>query len=241
MQRTAVGAAWRPEPVNDCPAGSVPNPPSDSDIQVAARRVGPTARELGVELSPEQCAQLEHFVRLLLRWNRIHNLTAITRADDILTHHLLDSLSLVNELRNAASLRILDAGAGAGLPGIPLAVALPEHRFTLIDAVAKKCAFMTQARVELALPNVEILHRRLEQLHGVHFDVIVSRALGSLASFTSLTRHLLAPGGRWIAMKGVLPEDELQALPPGVGVARTVTLRVPQLNEARQLVVLQAH
>jgi 16S rRNA (guanine527-N7)-methyltransferase len=240
MPRTAAGAAWRPDPVY-CPAGGgVPNRSSDSEAQVAAQRIGQHARELGVDLSPEQCAQLEHFVRLLLRWNRIHNLTAITRDDDVLTHHLLDSLSLVSELRRAPSLSILDAGAGAGLPGIPLAVALPEHRFTLIDAVAKKCAFMTQARVELALSNVEILHRRLEHLHGVHFDVIVSRALGSLATFTSLTRHLLAPGGRWIAMKGVLPEHELQALPPDVSVARTVTLRVPQLDEARQLVVLQA-
>jgi len=115
-----------------------------------------------------------------------------------------------------------------------------EHRFTLIDAVAKKCAFMTQARLELALSNVDILHRRVEQLHGAHFDVIVARALGSLASFTSLTQHLLAPAGLWIAMKGVLPEHELQALPPDVAVVRTVTLRVPLLDEARNLVVLQA-
>jgi 16S rRNA (guanine527-N7)-methyltransferase len=99
---------------------------------------------------------------------------------------------------------------------------------------------MTQARLELALSNVDILHRRVERLHGAHFDVIVSRALGSLASFTSLTRHLLAPAGRWIAMKGVLPEDELQQLPADVALAHTVTLRVPLLDEARNLVVLQA-
>jgi 16S rRNA (guanine527-N7)-methyltransferase len=221
-------------------ARGVPNRSPESDAGVSADRIREPARELDVDLSAEQCAQLEHFARLLLRWNRTHNLTAITRADQVLTHHLLDSLSLVSELRSAAPLRILDAGAGAGLPGLPLAVALPEHRFTLIDAVAKKCAFMTQACLELALSNVQVLHQRLEQLQGAHFDVIVSRALGSLATFTSLTRHLLAPGGRWVAMKGVLPEDELQALPPDVGVARTVTLRVPRLDEARKLVVLQA-
>jgi 16S rRNA (guanine527-N7)-methyltransferase len=134
--------------------------------------------------------------------------------------------------------RVLDLSAGSGLPGIPLAVALPQLRFTLIDAVSKKCAFMTQARLELGLANVEVVHRRVETLHGMQFDIIISRALGSLATFTTLTRHLLAPGGHWIAMKGVEPEQELQALPPGVCALRAVTLRVPMLDEARNLVVL---
>ena len=197
------------------------------------------ARELGVELSGAQAGQLERFVRLLLRWNRTHNLTAITRADEVLTHHLLDSLSVAPELSAQAPLRILDAGAGAGFPGIPLAIALPRHHFTLIDAVAKKCAFMTQARLELGLDNVDVLNRRLEQLRAQPFDVIVSRALGPLPDFLRLTRHLLAPQGRWIAMKGRLPEDELRELPADVTVVRTVTLRVPRLEEARHLVVLQ--
>jgi 16S rRNA (guanine527-N7)-methyltransferase len=217
----------------------VQDPSAGSDAQCTARRIGAYARELDVELSTVQCEVIEHFVRLLLRWNQIHNLTAITNEDEILTHHLLDSLSLVNELPAAPPLKILDAGAGAGLPGIPLAVALPGHHFTLVDAVAKKCAFMTQARLELGLTNVEVLHRRLEQLSGAQFDVIVSRALGSLATFVSLTRHLLAPDGRWIAMKGLLAEEELRELPPDVAVSRTVKLRVPLLEEARNLVMLQ--
>src|SRR5258708_579820 len=223
MPRTALAAALLPDRLDRGTGASMQNARSGSGEPYAAQHIGRHAHELDVNLTPGQCDQLEHFVRLLLRWNRIHNLTAITGGDEILSHHLLDSLSLVNELRSPAPLRILDAGTGAGLPGIPLAVAMPEHRFTLIDAVAKKCAFMTQARLELALSNVDILHRRVEQLHGAHFDVIVSRALGSLASFTSLTRHLLAPAGRWIAMKGVVPEDELQQLPADVALTRTVT------------------
>jgi len=158
----------------------------------------------------------------------------------VLSHHLLDSLSLAAELPTPPPLAILDAGAGAGLPSIPLAIALPDHRFTLIDAVAKKCAFTTQVRLELGLTNVEVVHGRLERLRGPLFDVIIARALASLATFVSLTQHLLAPGGRWIAMKGQLPEHELLQLPPDVTVSRTVPVRVPLLEEARHLIVLQS-
>jgi 16S rRNA (guanine527-N7)-methyltransferase len=212
-------------------------------LQLAAP-LGALAREMDVELGPAQCAQLEQFTRLLMRWNRVHNLTAITREADILTHHLLDCLSVAGELRGEAATvphpHVLDVGAGAGLPGIPLALALPHMRFTLIDAVSKKCAFMTQARLELGLANVEVVHRRVEQLHGARFEIIVSRALATLASFTTLSRHLLAPGGRWLAMKGAEPVQELRELPPNVKALRTVTLRVPRLDEARHLVVMEA-
>jgi 16S rRNA (guanine527-N7)-methyltransferase len=218
--------------------------PLDSSSPVSAHSIGIHSRQLGLALSAAQSERLERFAALLLRWNRIHNLTAITRDDDVLSHHLLDSLSLAAELPPVPALRILDAGAGAGLPGIPLAVALPGHHFTLVDAVAKKCAFITQVRVELGLANLEVVHGRLEALprpqFGTRFDVIVSRALGSLATFVALTRPLLAPGGRWIAMKGQLPEHEMEQLPPGVTVARTVALQVPLLQEARHLIVLQS-
>lgn len=218
-----------------------------------AAELAALAPEMGIALDAAQCAALDHFARLLLRWNRIHNLTAITRSEDVLTHHLLDSLAIVPELLSLlreqegapghaphGAPRILDVGAGAGLPGIPLAVALPRMRFTLVDAVAKKCAFMTQARLELGLQNVEVLHRRAEQLHGQRFELIVSRALATLAAFTSLTRHILAPGGHWLAMKGADPQQEIADLPPGVRALRTVKLRVPRLDEERHLVVLAA-
>ncbi len=216
---------------------------TDSEPDLSAARIDTNARELGLELSAAQCEQLQHFARLLLRWNRVHNLTAITRADEVLSHHLLDSLSLAPLLPAAPPLRILEAGAGAGLPGIPLAIALPSHRFTLVDAVAKKCAFMTQARLALGLANVEVVHARLEHLDAARrdapFDVIVSRALGSLPDLVALTRALLAPSGRWIAMKGRLPEDELRRLPPDVAVTRATAVRVPLLDEMRHLIVLQ--
>lgn len=212
--------------------------------QQVADRVGALARQMQVELTASQCGVLEQFVRLLLRWNKVHNLTAITRDEDIVTHHLLDSLSVVGEMRalagGQAHPRVLDVGSGAGLPGLVLAVALPQFRFTLNEAVSKKCAFMTQAKLELGLANVEVVHRRVEQLHGPRFDIIVARALATLACFTTLTRHLLAPGGHWIAMKGAEPAQELAQLPPNVTALRTVTLRVPLLDEARSLVVLSA-
>ena len=198
------------------------------------------AAELGVALDGAQVDKLAEYQTLLQTWNQKINLTAITERSAMIRDHLLDSLSLAAELPPSPPLAILDAGAGAGLPSIPLAIALPGHRFTLIDAVSKKCAFTTQARLELGLTNVEVVHGRLERLRGPLFDVIISRALASLATFVSLTQHLLAPGGRWIAMKGQLPEDELLHLPPDVTVSRTVPVRVPLLEEARHLIVLQS-
>jgi 16S rRNA (guanine527-N7)-methyltransferase len=215
-----------------------------------AGQLAPLAAEMDVALDHAQCAALEQFARLLLRWNRVHNLTAITADSQVLTHHLLDSLSIVAPLRELSRqpppalaaqpqpVRVLDVGAGAGLPGIALAIALPQLRFTLNDAVSKKCAFMTQARLELGLTNVEVIHGRAEQLRAGPFDLIVSRALATLAVFTTLTRHLLAPGGRWLAMKGAEPLQELRELPPHVKTLQTVKLRVPRLDEARHLVVL---
>jgi 16S rRNA (guanine527-N7)-methyltransferase len=242
-----MGAMWippwaaggRPELVTVARPNTLKRESPGSDVRLESRTIEASAHLLGVELSTAQLEQLQRFVRLLLKWNLTHNLTAITRADQILSHHLLDSLSVAPELAAPGRLRVLDAGAGAGFPGIPLAIALPRHHFTLVEAVAKKCAFMIQARLELGLDNVEILNRRLEKLRGELFDVIVSRALASLADFVRLTRHLLAPGGRWIAMKGLLPADELRELPHDVAVARTLALRVPLLDEARHLVVLQ--
>ena len=213
-------------------------------------QLAPLAAAMDVALEQAQCAALGQFARLLLRWDRVHNLTAITEEGQVLTHHLLDSLSIAAAMRELAGrrshaadaqerpVRVLDVGAGAGLPGIPLAVALPQLRFTLNDAVSKKCAFMTQARLELGLSNVEVVHCRAEQMHAARFDLIVSRALASVGAFTTLTRHLLAPGGRWLAMKGAEPLQELRELPPHVKALRTVKLRVPRLDEARHLVVL---
>jgi 16S rRNA (guanine527-N7)-methyltransferase len=189
-----------------------------------------------------QCERLVDYARLLVRWNRVHNLTAIRRGEDILTHHLLDSLALAPELERvgpAGSARVLDVGSGGGLPGLVLAVALPRAQFTLVDAVQKKCAFLVQARLELGLANVEVIHARVEALRAPPFDVIVSRAFASLAPFVALTRHLLKATGCWLAMKGQAPDAELAELSKDVKVIAVVPLAVPGLAQERHLVELR--
>lgn len=204
--------------------------------------IGAGAAQLGLALDDGQLQRLADYASLLARWNATHNLTAIRSGEDVLTHHLLDSLALVPHFTCAtggAAARVLDVGSGGGLPGIVLAIAAPRARLTLIDAVQKKCAFLTQARLELRLDNVEVIHGRVETLHAPLFDVVVSRALASLAQFIAWTRHLLKPAGCWLAMKGRFPAEELARLPSDVR-AEVVPLRVPGLNEQRQLVEMRA-
>ena len=199
---------------------------------------------LGLALPPQALGQLAAYAALLQRWSRVHNLTALEHEDEILSHHLLDCLAIVRPIEEelggeAARPRILDAGSGGGLPGIPLAIARPAWQCTLLDAVQKKTAFLEQARIELGLRNVSVRHERLEAPAGETFDAIVSRAFSSLADFTRLTVHRLAPGGRWLAMKGRDPSGEVASLPGSVECLRTITLRVPRLDEERRLVVMR--
>ncbi len=138
---------------------------------------------LGLALDERQQAQLLQFAALLQRWNRVHNLTAVERPDQLLTHHLLDSLAAVPTIAGRVAgrhMRLLDVGSGGGLPGVPVAIAMPEVAVTLIDKVQKKAAFLSQAKLELALPNVEVLHARVEEVRTALFDVITARALSSL-------------------------------------------------------------
>lgn len=209
------------------------------DLSPAA--VGAGATRLGVELDEGQRQRLAAFGELLMRWNTVHNLTAIRGSEDLLTHHLLDSLALVPHLVHCTrgeAVRVLDVGSGGGLPGIVLAVAVPQARVTLIDAVQKKCAFLTQAQLELRLDNVEVVHGRVERFRTPPFDVIVSRALATLAQFVDWTRHLLKPEGCWLAMKGRPPAGELAELPQDI-VASMVGLNVPGLGEARHLIEMR--
>jgi 16S rRNA (guanine527-N7)-methyltransferase len=203
------------------------------------------AAELGVTLDPTQLTQLGAFAGLLLRWNRVHNLTAIQQPDQVVSHHLLDSLALVPSLKQQARgrvLRVLDVGAGGGLPGIPLAIALPGLHITLLDKVAKKTAFLQQVKLELGLRNVEVEQARVEDYRAAPFDVIVARAFSSLADLVRLTRRLLSPAGHWYAMKGALPCSEIKELDDlrlPVRVMRTVKLRVPHLDAERHLVLIE--
>ena len=190
---------------------------------------------MSLAVTPEQQEKLLQYLALLHKWNKVYNLTAVRDPEQMVSHHLLDSLAVLPHLWPQ---RWLDVGCGGGLPGIVLAVMRPEWSFTLLDSNSKKTGFVQQAAIELGLHNVEVRCERVEQWQtGEKFDGIISRAFADVSDFVSLTRHLLAEGGRWAAMKGV-PEQELKHLPEGIEVEKVITLRVPELEAARSLVVL---
>lgn len=192
---------------------------------------------LGVDLSAATLKQLQDYLQLLQKWNKTYNLTAIRNADQMVSHHLLDSLAVLPHLWPR---RWLDVGCGAGLPGIVLAIARPDWEFTLLDSNSKKTSFVQQAIIELGLRNASVSCGRVEELRvQERFDGIISRAFAETRDFVSLTRHLLAQDGRWAAMKGT-PDQELQHLPGDVMVERIIQLKVPGLDAARCLVVLKA-
>jgi len=203
------------------------------------------AAGLGVELSGAQADQLVRFAALLVRWNAVHNLTAISSPASILSHHLLDSLAilpLMSSIFGEKQCRMLDVGSGGGLPGIPLAIVRPHWQVTVVDKVQKKAAFLTQAKLELGLSNLVCLHARVEDVDAPPFDLIVSRAFSSLKDFVRVSGHLLGPGGWWAAMKGVYPNAELAELEramPDVRVVDVVKLDVPRLDAERHLILLQ--
>lgn len=187
--------------------------------------------------------KLRRYLALLGKWNRVYNLTAITDPGQMITQHVLDSLAIAAPLdpllAEKANPRVLDVGSGAGLPGIPLAIARPAWQMTLLDANSKKTAFIAQAAAELGLPNVTVATARAEAFVGAAFDVIVSRAFSSLRDFVAGTQALLGPGGCWAAMKGGVPHDELRELPAGVGYWDIRRLQVPGLDAERHLLLLK--
>lgn len=197
------------------------------------------ARLLGVVLSETQQARLLDYLQLLAKWNAVYNLTAIRDPLQMVTQHLLDSLAALPAF--AAAQNVLDVGAGGGLPGMVLAIwgaeAQPAMRVALIDTVHKKTAFLTQAKAQLGLDNVAVHTGRVEQLRVPRqFDVITSRAFAELADFVTWSGHLLAPGGRFIAMKGARPDAEIARLPTGWRVTGVQPLQVPGLQAERHLV-----
>jgi len=219
----------------------------DAGLPLSPADVLAGAAALGVDLSGPQADQLIRFAALLVRWNAVHNLTAISSPASILSHHLLDSLAILRPLVSIfieQRCDVLDVGSGGGLPGIPLAIARPHWRVTVVDKVQKKVAFLTQAKLELGLTNLDCLHARIEDVRTPPFDLIVSRAFSSLADFVRVSAHLLAPGGWWAAMKGARPDDELDDLArvmPDVRVIDVVKLAVPRLDAERHLILLQRH
>jgi 16S rRNA (guanine527-N7)-methyltransferase len=190
-----------------------------------------------LSLTEEQQRQLIQYLELIREWNRVYNLTTITHARDMVYLHLIDSLLVLPFLHGT---RLLDVGSGAGLPGIPLAVVQPERQWVLMDKVAKKARFMTQAVAELGLKNVEVVQARCEEFHcEPGFDSILSRAFGTLGLFTETTQHLLAPNGIWLALKGKYPEDEVLALPTGIELVRNKRLDLKGMNVERHVMMLK--
>ncbi len=193
--------------------------------------------QLGLSVAPEAQQKLLQYLELLYKWNQVYNLTAIRQPEQMVSGHLLDSLAVVPHMWPG---HWLDVGCGAGLPGLVLAMACPQWTFTLIDSNSKKTSFVQQAKMELELNNVSVHCGRVESWQaGVKFDGIISRAFTNTAGFVGLTRHLLAQGGGWIAMKAAPKAAELEQLPHDVSVIGVVPLEVPGVVAARCLIMLK--
>jgi 16S rRNA (guanine527-N7)-methyltransferase len=203
---------------------------------------------LDLALSDAQVASLLTYLALIQKWTKVYNLTAVRDPDEMLTHHLLDSLAVIAPLRRqllslssggSVGTRLLDVGSGAGLPGVVIAVCCPDIRVDCVDTVGKKAAFIQQVAVTLKLPNLRGVHARVEQLTD-KYQVISSRAFASLLDFTNWSRQTLAEQGVWMAMKGKHPAEELAALPADVAVFHVEQLVVPGLGAERCIVWMRS-
>ncbi|UOO76900.1 16S rRNA (guanine(527)-N(7))-methyltransferase RsmG [Neisseria sp. Dent CA1/247] len=195
-------------------------------------------QKLGLELSTPQQLLLLEYVSLLKKWNSTYNLTALRDEATMISHHVLDSLTLLPYVKDAKTL--MDVGSGGGMPGIPTAICRPDLQITLLDSNTKKTTFLQQAVIELGLSNVTVASGRVEAMHDKKVDVVTSRAFAELADFIALTKHLLNENGYWAAMKGVYPYEELEHVPADVEVVRVDKLDVPQLDAERHMVVMKS-
>jgi 16S rRNA (guanine527-N7)-methyltransferase len=194
--------------------------------------------EAGLPIDEQKQQKLLAYLMLMQKWNKVHNLTAVRDADEMVLLHLLDSLVVLPFIDGKA---LLDVGSGAGLPGIPLAICLPDLKVTVIDSNNKKVSFMRQAKAELGIDNLEVLGGRVEEIApNRKFDMVISRAFSDLDLFISLTHQLCEAQGKWLAMKGVYPEAELAELEKNTGItaSKTEALKVPGLAAQRHLVFL---
>ncbi len=186
--------------------------------------------------------KLHAYLALLAKWNRTYNLTAVRDETAMIGQHLLDSLVVLPHLQvdSVEINSLVDVGSGGGLPGIPLAIARPQLAVALIETSHKKASFLQQVKIELGLENVSVHCVRVEDMAKTElFEVVISRAFSSLAEFVRLSAHLLAPGGRLLAMKGVHPHQEIAQLPEGWRVSRSIPLAVPGLEAERHLIVIE--
>lgn len=196
--------------------------------------------DLGIAVPAETQTRLLQYLALIQKWNRVHNLTALREPETMLVRHVLDSLSILPHITGH---RVADVGSGAGLPGIPLALARPECQVVLIESIHKKAVFLNQARIELKLENIEVAAERVEHYHPpTPVDSVVSRAFSDLSDFVRLAGHLCAAGnegGRLLAMKGLYPHEELIQLPAEFEVEKILPVAVPGLESERHLVVIK--
>jgi 16S rRNA (guanine527-N7)-methyltransferase len=194
---------------------------------------------LSLNLNDHVQHQLIDFLHLLVKWNRAYNLTAVRQPEQMVTRHLLDSLVIGPYLQGP---RILDVGTGAGLPGIPLALAYPDYQFTLLDSNGKKIRFVTQVVAELGLVNVDVVQSRVEAYQPAsRFDTVTARAYSSIEELVKQTAHLLADGGQYLIMKGAYPVAEVEAMPAGYHLEAIHQLQVPRLDAQRHLLVVRAN
>lgn len=202
------------------------------------QRLDVLLNQAGIALTEQQKQLLLAYVEMLHKWNKAYNLTSVRDPQLMLVRHILDSLVVAPFLQGE---RFIDVGTGPGLPGIPLAIVLPQARFTLLDSLGKRVRFLRQVQHELQLENIEPVQRRVEEYPAQPpFDGVISRAFASLQDMVSWCRHLPAPDhGRFYALKGVRPDEELAALPQGIVTERVEKLRVPELEGERHLVVLR--
>ena len=204
------------------------------DKTILAAKLAGGLQQMDLNIPQATQARLLDYLALIHKWNKVHNLTAVRDPVEMVTLHLLDSLAV---LPHVYAQRLLDVGSGAGLPGIPLALCLPQMQVTVLDSSHKKTSFMRQAKAELGIENLEVICGRVEQYKpAALYDVIISRAFSDLDQFTGLTRHLCKPDGQWLAMKGVHPYDELAQI--GIQPSRILPLYVAGLEAQRHLVFL---
>ncbi|WP_152227823.1 16S rRNA (guanine(527)-N(7))-methyltransferase RsmG [Pseudomonas sp. SCB32] len=210
---------------------------------VTARHADELARgieSLGLNIDTASQQRLLDYLALLAKWNKAYNLTAVRDVDEMVSRHLLDSLSIVARFEAAGGDRWLDVGSGGGMPGIPLAILFPGKSLTLLDSNGKKTRFLTQVKLELKLDNLQVIHSRVEAFQPEQpFNGIVSRAFSSLEDFTNWTRHLGDDRTNWLAMKGVHPSEELAALPEDFRVEAEYALAVPGCQGQRHLLILR--
>lgn len=192
---------------------------------------------MGLSLNTAQQLLLLEYVALLKKWNSTYNLTALRDEHKMISHHILDSLSLLGYIKEAKTL--MDVGSGGGMPGIPTAICRPDLQITLLDSNTKKTTFLQQVVIELGLSNVTVASGRVEAMHDKDVDVVTSRAFAELADFISLTKHLLNENGYWAAMKGVYPYEELEHVPASVVVEKVEKIEIPMLQGERHMVIMR--